>query len=222
VRAIVREDDAWRIAPDADDDLVAVRAAGLAAIATPRDVAPPASEIELRAHQRATLRIHEAGASLPSRFGQLFNDEDALAAALVSNRSRLVQSLELIGERIEMSITLEWKTPHPDQHTQGLGGNANTSSPMTGRAFLEASAARERERRQAEQVVADLVTHLSVEQALIRHSICPRDGVAAIVALLVARDAVGALRRRVDSYNEGSVEVRASVYGPLPPYSFAS
>ena len=221
MRAIVREDDAERITPDGDG-LVLVRAAGLAALATTRDAVPAPSETELRAHQRATLRIHDAGASLPSRFGQLFDDEDALAAALVSNRSRLVETLELVGTRVEMSITLSWKTPPPAATDAADGQRPTASAPATGREFLEAAASRERERRQAEHVVAGLVTHLSVEQAFVRHTICPRQGVAAIVAVLVERDAVSALRRRVESYEKDSETVKTMVYGPLPPYSFAS
>jgi hypothetical protein len=81
---------------------------------------------------------------------------------------------------------------------------------------------REHEQRDAKNVVARLVDHLAVDQAVIRHTTCPREGVAAIVAVLIARDGAEMLRQQVVSFAERSSDVTARVYGPLPPYSFAS
>ena len=190
-----------------------MRAGGVAALATSCVGAPAPTETELRAHEAITQRIHEDGPSLPSRFGQLFADEDELAAALRERADSLAQSLDSLGQRVELAIALRWRTERPVP---------KTSDAASGRTYLEALAARERERQEAEQVVARLVEQLPCEQAFIRHRMCPREGIAATVAILCARDEVTMLRRAVDSFGERSSEVSASVHGPLPPYTFAT
>jgi hypothetical protein len=210
VRAIVRTADAALLEREG---LIAVADAGLSALASKQDVTPSAGPGELRAHERITGRIHEAVPSLPSRFGQFFRDEASLSAVLRERRADLLGELDLVGDRAEMSVTLSWREPPDHLPTAGLA---------TGREFLEAKAAREREQRDAKDVVARLVDHLAVEQAVIRHTTCPREGIAAIVAVLIARDGAEMLRQQVVSFAERSSDVTARVYGPLPPYSFAS
>jgi hypothetical protein len=186
---------------------------GIAALATPCADKPPLNEAELRAHDAITRRIHDGAPSLPSRFGQLFADEDALVRALRDREGALAESLENVGARVEFHVTLDWRRPHvaPD-----------ASDASTGRGYLEALAVRERERREAEQVVARLTEQLPTERAFIRTVICPRSGVAAIVAILSTRDEVMSVRQAVESYGERSSEISAVVRGPLPPYTFAS
>jgi hypothetical protein len=210
VRAIVRSEDALRAATS---DLVVVRADGIAALATPCGETPPLTEAELRAHDAITRRIHEGAPSLPSRFGQVFADEDALVRALRDRETALAETLRSVGPRVELHVTLDWRHPHeaPD-----------AADASTGRAYLEALAARERGRREAEQVVARLTEQLPTERAFTRHVICPRDGVAAIVAILSTRDEERSVRRAIESFGERSSEVTALVRGPLPPYTFAS
>ena len=210
MRAIVRTADVTRVRAE---DLDAVGDAILSALASRRDSVPIADADELRAHERITARIHEQVASLPSRFGQFFPDETALIAALRERRADLLDELDAVGDRAEMSVTLAWR--EPPEHTP-------TTDLATGRAFLVAKAARQSEHRDAEQVVARLVDQLAMDQAVIRHRICPREGVAAIVAVLIARDGAEMLRTEVHSFEERSRDVTARVYGPLPPYSFAS
>jgi hypothetical protein len=210
VRAIVRTADATLLEREG---LIAVADAGLLALASRQDVVPLANAGELRAHERITGRIHDAVPSLPSRFGQFFRDEATLSAVLRERRADLLGELDLVGDRAEMSVTLSWREPPDHVRTAGLA---------TGREFLEAKAAREREQRDAKDVVARLVDHLAVDQAVIRHTTCPREGVAAIVAVLIARDGAEMLRQQVVSFAERSSDVTARVYGPLPPYSFAS
>ncbi len=209
MRAIVRAGD---VPSAAAADLVVVRAGSVAALATACAEAPAPTETALRAHQAITQRIHEDGASLPSRFGQLFADEAALAEVLRDRADSLARGLDDFGSRVELAITLTWRATH----------KARTTPATSGRTYLEAAAAREHERRAAEQVVARLVEQLPCERAFIRHLMCPRDGIAATVAILCARDEVTMLRRAVDSFGERSSEVSASVHGPLPPYSFAT
>jgi hypothetical protein len=210
VRAIVRSEDALRAATS---DLVVVQADGIAALATPCADKPPLTEAELRSHDAITRRIHDGAASLPSRFGQIFADEAALVRALRDRESALAESLRSVGPRVELHVTLDWRRPHEAPAA---------ADASTGRGYLKALAARERERREAEQVVARLTEQLPTERAFIRTVICPRDGVAAIVAILSTRDEVISVRQAVESFGERSSEITALVRGPLPPYTFAS
>ena len=210
VRAIVRVSDVERAV---SDDLVPIRAGRVAALASLRADPPVATEPELRQHDAITRAVHEAAPSLPSRFGEVFADDGALASALRSREDSLNAQLENIGDRVELVVTLRWREPRPH-----LAAPTND----TGRAYLEARGVRAREKREAEQVVARLVEQLPVERAFIRHRSCPRDGVAAIVAILSARDEVSTLRQHIGSYGERSSDTDVDIYGPLPPYSFVS
>ena len=206
----MRTADATLLEPDG---LVAVGDAGLSALASFYDGAPAANAEQLRAHERITTRIHGVAPSLPSRFGQFFRDEESLSDALRDRSAGLLLELDVVGDRAEMSVTLAWRAARE---------HGRAAPYANGREFLEAKAAREREHRDAEAVAARLVDHLAVDQANIRRTICPREGVAAIVAVLIARDGAQALREKVESFERRSSEVTAVAYGPLPPYSFAS
>ena len=209
VRAIVRAGDAER----AGSDLVAIRSGDIAVLASRVEGAIAAGEPELRAHHAIAAQVHDAGPSLPSRFGQVFADEVAVASAIGARRDELLASLEQVGDRVEMSVTLLWRDPPT---------HLERPEPRTGREFLLSRAAREHERQDAERAVARLVDELSAERALVRHSICPREGMAAIVAVLIDRDDVRGFRDRVVAFGAHDEGVKATVSGPMPPYSFAS
>ena len=209
VRAIVPSADAERQV----DGLIAVRDGDIAALASAADGAPAADEPSLRAHHDIVSRIHDGGPSLPSRFGQAFADERALATAIGSRREDLAAALARVGDRVEMSITLAWRTPI---------ARIDVREPRTGREFLESRAAQERQRQDAEAAVERLLTGLASDRASARSRICPREGVAAIVAVLTERDGVRGLRERVYAFAQSDERVIATVHGPMPPYSFVS
>jgi len=209
VRAIVRVRDVERAA----SDLVAIRSGDIAVLASRVGGAIAADEPELRAHHAIAARVHDAGPSLPSRFGQVFPNEAAVESAIAARRDELVESLERVGDRVEMAVTLTWRE---------APARVEASEPRSGREFLESRAAREHERQDAERAVERLVNELATERPLVRHSICPREGVAAIVAVLIDRDDVRGLRERVVAFDAHDERVEATVSGPMPPYSFAS
>jgi hypothetical protein len=209
VRAIVRAGDAER----AGSDLVAIRTGDIAVLASRVGGAVAADEPQLRAHHATCARVHDAGPSLPSRFGLVFADEDAVASAIGARRDELAAALEQVGDRVEMSVTLAWRE---------RPARTETPEPRTGREFLVSRAAREHERQDAERAVARLVDELATERPLVRHSICPRDGVAAIVAFLIDRDDVREVRARVVAFGAHDERLVTTVSGPMPPYSFAS
>ncbi len=211
VRAIVRATDLPR---PPMPDLVVVSAERVAALATRASSAPAPTEAALREHERVAREIHDAVPSLPSRFGQLYTDEPALARALQDREAALALSLDEVGERVELAVTLEWRNDRTARQ-------AEARESRSGRAYLEARAVREHERQEAEQVVARLVEQLPCERAFIRHRMCPREGVAAVLAILAWRDEVTNLQEAVVSFGERSAEVSALVHGPVPPYTFA-
>ena len=193
-------------------DLVAVRAGAVAALASEYPGTPRPDEAELRAHDAITRRVHDAMPSLPARFGALYEDPDALRAALVPREKPLEHAIAALGTCVELGVTLRWRAARPRI------GPADAS----GRAFLEERAARERERAEAGQIVERLVAELAYERALIRERICPHEGVAATVAVLTTRDEETNVRRRVESFGRNASEVTTDLYGPFPPYSFVS
>ena len=208
MRAIVRASDVGRVAAV---DLVAVHAERLAALASPRAAPPRPTEQELREHDAITRTVHAAAPSLPSRFGDAFADERDLRAALREHEDALATELSRIGERVELALTIRWREP---RRRQAIDDRAS------GRVYLESRAVRERERQQAEQLVARLIEQLPCERAFTRQRICPRDGVAAIVAILSTRDEVSTMRQHIGSFAERSSEIVMDVAGPLPPFSF--
>jgi hypothetical protein len=210
VRSIVRAADAERAVAEG---VFPVRGERVAALVSRREGSPTPTEQELRAHDAITRAVHDAAPSLPSRFGDVFVDEDAVAAALRAREVSLAADLDRVGERVELPVTLRWRTP---------SRRREPAAPVSGRAFLEGRAARERERQRAEHVVARLVEHLTCDRAFVHTRICPRDGLAAIVAILSTRDGVTALREDIASFGERSSEVVTEIAGPLPPFSFVS
>jgi len=202
------------------DDLVAVRAGEVAALASPTEASPPVDAASLRMHHDIASRIHDGGPSLPSRFGQTFADEAALAGALRERGTALAEALVSVGDQVEMSVTLTWRDPEGVGERDEKDGTRATA--RSGREFMESRVARERERRRAEDAVARLIDLLATERAFTRNRICPRDGVAAIVAVLIERDRVREFRERVSEFARADPMVSAAMHGPLPPYSFTS
>lgn len=210
LRSLVRATDAPKVAALG---LVAVEAGAIAALASTHETPPAPTEAELRAHAAITGQVHELAPSLPARFGAFFADADELARAFAPRAADLASELDAIGGRVEMALTLAWVARREP---------ASADAPTTGRAYLEASAARERERQAAGQLAERLLAELGYEQAFTRQCICPRDGVAATVALLIPRDEVKRVRQHVEAFRERTTEVTLAAYGPLAPYSFAS
>ena len=208
VRSFVRDADAHRLAPLG---LMAVRASQVAAAVSEVDGAPALTERALREHEAITARVHAATPSLPSRFGVTFGDARDLRTALERREVALREQLDRLGTRVEMAVTLSWREEQP-----------RPAEPRNGREYLEARAVRERQRDEAARIAARFVAELGYERAVTRESMCPRDGVAATLSILIPREEVMRVRRYVASSRERSSEVTVAVSGPLAPYSFAS
>lgn len=192
------------------DGLAIVRAAHVAALARVVATAPATLEDELRAHHDDVARVHAAGPCLPARFGRVYTDEGELRRALDARGPELARSLADVGDRSELEIRLSWRTgaPAPDR--------------SSGTAYLRSRRELDRRRGEAEGIVARLVTGLEIERTHVRHETCPAPDIAASVAVLTTRDGVTETMRRVRVLAARLEDVTARVYGPMPPYSFAS
>lgn len=210
VRAIVRASDADLVG---SDDVIAIRAGDLAALASTVEATVSASESALRGHDALTRTIHERVASLPARFGQVFESESEVVAAIGPRAAMLREAIEEVSGRVEVAITLRWRTP-PEP--------VLTGAATPGHLYMEQRAADLRVRALAQRLGERLVEEMACERAHVRLKTCPRPGVAAIVAVLIDRDAVTDARERVLSFGARSHEVTATVDGVFAPYSFAS
>lgn len=210
VRAIVRARDLDRAAAPGT---IAIRAGDLAALASPVDAPVGSNEEALRAHDALTRRIHEDVASLPARYGQVFESERDVVAAIEPRAPDLRAGLATVEGRVEMAVTLRWRASERSRATD---------VPASGRDYLERRAADLHEHARAERIVGRLLEEMACERAHVRSRTCPRPGVAAIVALLIDRDEMRAARERVLAFGERSGDVSAAVDGVFAPYSFAS
>ncbi len=204
LRAIVEEG----VAPQ--PGLVTVAAAGLAALASDVTDEQRADEASLRTHQRIVDELHARVACLPARFGRTFPDAEAVGAALATRADELRAGLREVGDRVEIAVTLAWRAaPAPRDRSSGS-------------AYLRSAAERDGECRHAEAVIASLLEACDLERPHVRHRTCPRPGIAAAVAVLMRREEVDDVIRRITRFGERSAVVSASVHGPTAPYSFVS
>ena len=215
LRAIVSAED---IGVATDLGLVAVRATGVAALASPWESAWTAGETELLDHHRIVQGIFARVPCLPARFGSVFPDSDALHARLALRERDLASQLARLGHRCELAITCAWRD-------SGATLPATSVPASTGRAYLERGVARSRtqkeRQRRADEIVARLLGELTVEPAFVRHRTCPRPAVAVSMSALVTRDEIDEINSRLERLGAQLPDVTTVVQGPWAPYTFA-
>lgn len=171
-------------------------------------------------HHRVVVSICDRQPCLPIRFGTRAADRDAARALLDGRTAELERTLERIGSRREIALTLLWRDPE-----QGRAAPPTGADRSSGRAYLElrrrqAGAARERLDR-AERLAGLLEGRLAAERADVRHVLCPTDSVALSTAILAPAGAGERTKERVLEIAVALPGVRALVNGPWPPYTFA-
>jgi hypothetical protein len=215
LRAIVAAEDATVAA---ELGLVVVPATGVAALASPWEIAGAAAEADLLDHHRVIQAVFGRVPCLPARFGSVFADADALGARLMLRERDLATQLARLGHRCELAITCAWRD-------SGRVAPATSVPASTGRAYLERGVARERtqkeRQRRADEIVARLLGELAVEPAFIRHRTCPRPAVAVSMSALVTRDEIDELSSRLERLGAQLPDVTTVVQGPWAPYTFA-
>ena len=171
-------------------------------------------------HHRVVEDLCARQPCLPVRFGTRVADAEAARTLLLARRDELAASLERVGARREIAVTLLWA----DAPARPGRGHAVASTP--GRAFLDrkrAAYAADAERQAAAEALAGrLEAELAADQADVRHAFCPSAQVALSTAILAPAGEGDVMKERVVRVASGLGGVRAVVSGPWPPYTFAS
>ena len=198
----------------------------------------PEPRVELLRRHDLVVRValRESGAALPVRFGQWFASTDALLQGVEERADGYARHLRQVRGCVEFGLRIrvapapgaqaEGRAPaaHADVEVQAEATPAGVEGP--GRAYLEALAQREVERREAcrraEAVAEELEEHLG---ALVRRQRVHRlrgEREELCVAHLVRRGDVADYRRALSGFAEGRRELPMRPSGPWPPYSFVS
>lgn len=217
LRAIVAAEDATVAA---ELGLVVVPATGVAALASPWEIAGAAAEADLLDHHRVIQAVFGRVPCLPARFGSVFADADALGARLTLRERDLSTQLSRLGHRCELAITCAWRDKGVAAATGALAGPATS-----GRAYLERGLDRTRDvrarERRAGEIADRLLGELAVEPAFIRYGTCPRPAVAVSMSALVTRDEIEETTSRIERLGAQLPDVTVVVQGPWAPYTFA-
>lgn len=171
-------------------------------------------------HHRVVEAICSRQECLPIRFGTRVESAEAARTLLERRHAELASTLERVGRRRELAVTLLWL----DAEVRPGRGHA-PALPTSGRSFLERKravyATDERRRETAESLAGRLVAGLATDQADVRHAYCPSAEVALSTAILAPPGEAEALKEKVVRVASGLDGVRAVVSGPWPPYTFA-
>lgn len=235
VYGIVREADApdTSAAEGVGDPPAALRLVtgqGLAAVVSTAPENLRAKHRDLTAHQAVLDELARRGSLLPLRFGSLAHDDDAVAAELERSAHHYKQLLRDLADRVEINVKAAYAEDAALRTAlaQDAGLRAANDAlrakgggtPAERIEFGERISVALEELREsaADRLAASLAEHAErVTKA------APVGQDFANISLLVHRDRVGGLTRRVDALREeqdGRLDIR--VNGPLPPYSFVT
>lgn len=154
---------------------------------------------------------------LPTRFGAVFSDKAALAAAIGPAERRLAAALSSLEGRAEFALSLRRTGPAPPAEPAG----------QTGRAFLLAKRAERDLGRSNAKAVAQLAHELShhcaarCDRVL---ALSPRGGTVLSLALLAAKNGFDGLQRSTTALagRAAALGLTLSLTGPMPAYSFVA
>jgi len=172
-------------------------------------------------HHRVVEGICAAQPCLPVRLGTRVPDAAAVRALITARADALLLTLERVGGRRELAVTLLW----PDSGVEPGRGHAPAATGAPGRAFLERKqrdqAAEDARKATAEGLARALETGLATEPSDVRHAMCPSSRVALSTAVLAPEGEADALKERAVEIVSRLEGVRGVVSGPWPPYTFA-
>lgn len=188
--------------------LRAVRVGPLAAlVASARRAAAP-SPANLRRYHRTIADIADTlPAVLPARYGTLMTEPE-LAIVLHARAPSLIAALRRVRGRVQMTLRL---TAMP----AGKGsGSASQATPVSGRDYLRALAARERDLAGFGAVRSALRSWIKEER--VEH----RGDVVSVYHLVPRRSSAAYARTAAGSIAQAGL--RGVVSGPFPPYAFST
>lgn len=204
-----------------DQPLTLLRADGIAALASPLpSSAPlrrPAPETVL-AYKKTIDAAHEGRTVVPLRFGTQADGPAGARELLRSRAEAIRRQLARLDGRTEMGVrlTLGSNATVPDEAATNPSAESGTAYLRARKAHYERA---EAPLRAAVQAYRDALADEFIDSI---HTVDPEsEPPTASLAVLVARSAVDAVRRRVGEVAIEAVET-AEVVGPWAPFSFAS
>jgi hypothetical protein len=191
---------------------VCVATTTLLAVASPHDPGQKFDRAAMLAHHDLIARLHaRSEACLPARFPTLLDDGAAIRALLERKEPELVATLQRVRGRSELAVTALWTEARPREPLP------ETTTP--GRRYMLERQHAASERAVANALAEEIERIAGAEVVEVQRRICPREGVATSVALLVPSDTARALREQI--LNIGAERgLRILVNGPWAPYSF--
>ena len=181
---------------------------------------------DLRAHHQVVEAVSRVSPALPVRFGRPAHDEATLITALTSRAEGLLASLERVGTKREIAVTLVWCEPLTD----AAPGDPPDPDPDTGpgRRFMVQRARRwtalERRRARATEIeaqLADTLLDAGIHQSSVNSRIVPSTRVALSCAVLIEPAQAEDVMRCVRDRAAGWSDVQLHLAGPWPAYSFS-
>lgn len=171
-------------------------------------------------HEAIVEALMDVCTVLPTRFGSLFADEEALGAVLAAHEHDLCADLDRVRGRLELSLRVLWEQAAPAPPSQPA------DAAFSGRGYMQLRLEDERRlrehRRQAEALVAQLHQPLA-QLAVASHQqllLTPRLLLSA--AYLVEREQKAAFEQQVENLRAAWPQLRLLCTGPWPAYSFVT
>ena len=179
-------------------------------------IAPSAEN--LWRHECVVERLMRDHTLLPSRFGTMVADEDALRDAVAANAAELSAGLERVRGCVELGLRVLWP--------EGIASPSRSSNHHheSGRAYMLSRLEEEHRRKRIEQDASLLFDRLHNELAPLARDGTRRTSSASqwtlSAAYLVQRDEVPRFRERLRDVRTLHPELRVLCTGPWPPFNF--
>ena len=172
------------------------------------------TEERLWTHDRVVDSLTSDGTLLPTRFGMVLEDDDAVSAILRERAEELGAALRRVDGAIELAVRVVW----PGEADAAGGGHAEASA-SSGKAYLMSMVDRRRRARELADRVDAPLRELARES---RRRVLARPDLPLSASYLVERERAGAFRDRVTELRSAVADAEIVCTGPWAPYGFAS
>jgi hypothetical protein len=201
-------------------ELVMVQCRALAAVTGWCDDCATCTTDAVLRHEAVVEAVRRQGRALPVRFGTVFRDPISVVTAVAERYERLVDDLDRLGDKAELSLTALWAAPTFAEVTHTWQSEGTSE----GWQYLRARAdelQRDESRKMKARAVADELDRtlgsLAIEH---RRSFLPTPRIAMRATYLLDPARVSAFKAVFERTLIDSNDVRVLLTGPWPPYSF--
>ena len=215
-----------------DAPLVSLPCQEIAAVISPFTTQGKSAEIEQSGpnvwrHEAVLEALMDSHSVLPVRFGEIFSNENAVTAMLLTHQSEYATNLQRVRGRVELSLRVIWTAeadPVPFQETVVV--EAGTKKVMSGYEYMQSRLKEENgveaRRRKAEAMAMALqkaLVEITVESS---HQVVLTSPLCLKTAYLIAKRDVQAFREQIEHQVLIFPEVRFLLTGPWPAYNFVT